>query len=105
MYSLTANFALDLLLAVNSKVTKEIPEVKQWSSIGHVSENSLQYGLHYALPEHSAFCSLYISVKQDEPRMLDFAVDADYLEVHLEYKDLHKNWWFARMLLELSLSL
>jgi len=89
-YFLTANFAMDLLLAVTRKVTKEIPEVKQWSSIGHVSENSLQYGLHYALPEHSAFCSLHISVKQDEPRMLEFAVDADYLEVYLEDKELHK---------------
>ena len=31
MYSLVGDLAMDLLLAIHSKVVKEIPEIKHWS--------------------------------------------------------------------------
>jgi len=88
--SLVSSVTLDLLLAIHSKVAKEISDVSQWTSVD-VSENISEYCLSYAIPKTSnAFCVLYISVSQYEPPELFFEVYADYEYLCLKDGDGYK---------------
>lgn len=89
-YSLVASLALDLLLAINSKVVREIPEATHWASVEDASANSVEYSISYGLPEHDAFCMLDISVSQDNSNELSFGVHAELNEFDFEESDLHK---------------
>ena len=89
-YSLVGSLALDLLLAINSKVVREIPKVAYWTSVKDVSENSIEYGVSYGLPEHDAFCTLDISVTRDDPDEIHFGVHAELNKFGFQEADLHK---------------
>jgi len=89
-YSLVGSLALDLLFAINSKVVKEIPKVTHWAR-ADISENILEYGLGYAIPEMPApFCDLRISVPQHGSSELFVDVCADYEYSFIEDRDVCK---------------
>jgi len=90
MYSLVGDLVLNLILAINSKVVREIPEITYKVSIKNVTENIVEYYLSYYLLKHNAFCILNISVAQYDPKELFFEVYAELNEFDFEESDLHK---------------
>jgi hypothetical protein len=89
-YSLVGSLALDLLLVINSKVTREIPEVTHWASAEDVSENSAVYGISYHLPEYNTFCMLDVSVTQDDSDEIHFGAHAELNRFGFEEAELHR---------------
>ncbi|MEX0862155.1 hypothetical protein [Nitrosopumilus sp.] len=88
-YSLVASLAFDLILAINDKIVREIPNVTYWADVEDVSANSVECSISYSLPEHGAFCTLDISVTQDNPDEVYFGVHAELNEFDFEESDLH----------------
>ena len=89
-YSLVGSLALDLLLAINNKVVRGIPNVVYWTSVKDTSVNSVEYDVSYSLPEHDAFCTLDISVTQDDPDEIHFGVHAELNKFGFQEADLDK---------------
>jgi hypothetical protein len=90
MNPLMGSFALDLLLAINGKVVKEIPNVVHWASV-KMSENSLEYHIGYAIPTVPVpFCDLCIFVSQPGSSELFIDVCADYEYQNLQDLDMYK---------------
>lgn len=81
---------MDLLLAINNKVTSEIPNVEYWTSMEDMSANSAEYGVSYSLPENNVFCMLDISVTQNESDEIHFGAHAELNKFGFEEADLHK---------------
>lgn len=90
MYSLVGDLVMNLILAINSKVAREIPEITYKVSIENATENIVEYCLSYYLLKHNAFCILNISVAQYDPNELFFEVYAELNEFDFEESDLHK---------------
>ena len=90
IYSVVGDLVLNLILAINSKVVREIPEITYEVSIKNVTENIVEYYLSYYIFKHQAFCILNISVAQYDPNELFFEVYAALNEFDFEESDLHK---------------
>lgn len=90
MYSLVSDLALDLILAINSKVTKEIPDMVSYGYLKEASMNQAIYKIHFCIHgKREAFCILEITVFQYD-KELDFEVFAEYEEYDFEESNLDK---------------
>ena len=84
------DLVLNLILAINNKVTREIPQVTLKISIASVLKERVEYHVSYFLPKHDAFCVLNISISQDDPNKLFFEAYAELNKFGFQEADLDK---------------
>lgn len=82
--------ALGLLLEINNKAMKEIPEIRSWGGVDEVSENCGSYNLYLGMIEkREAFCRLGVVVNQIDKELV-FEVFTEHEEHDFKKSDLHK---------------
>ena len=84
------DLVLNLILVINNKVTREIPQVTLKISIASVLKERVEYHVSYFLPKHDAFCVLNISISQDDPNKLFFEAYAELNKFGFQEADLDK---------------